>query len=331
VAAPTIAAMETMAQEAVLEGALGRASRLTPMQERTLHSLIGSGRLPDYDRGLQQQLLSRLEEGLEVAGVRQGQEPLWLGKHRLGDAQRCEGLFDAGLLGEGDRFEHSERTAAGSLFHAAIEVDVATERRFDPRSVSERAASNRSQADASFARFWSSLDEFGRAALIAEAGRHLSLFRDSFPPLVRRWAPQTELPMRVRLIGGAVVLSGTPDLQLGRIRRLAIDFKSGRAWPEHPEDMRFYALLLLLRTGVAPYRVATFFLDWRVAVRGRNRANGQARSRPGHPGSPGCRRASPPPGADLVAGRALRVVHTGDVVPREPRSRRAACRSWVDP
>jgi hypothetical protein len=253
--------METMAQEAVLEGALARASRLTPMQERTLHSLIGSGRLPDYDRGLRQRLLSRLEEGLGGAGVRQGQEPLWLGKHRLDDAQRCEGLFDAGLLGEGGRFEHSERTAAGSLFHAAIEVDVATERRFDPRSVSERAASNRSQADASFARFWFSLEEFGRAALIAEAGRHLSLFRDSFPPLVRRWAPQTELPIRVRLIGGAVVLSGTPDLQLGRIRRLAIDFKSGRAWPEHPEDMRFYALLLLLRTGVAPYRVATFFLD----------------------------------------------------------------------
>jgi CRISPR/Cas system-associated exonuclease Cas4 (RecB family) len=58
-----------------------------------------------------------------------------------------------------------------------------------------------------------------------------------------------------------VVLSGSPDLVLGRHRRLVIDFKSGRARPEHPEDMRFYALLLLLRTAVAPYRVATFFLD----------------------------------------------------------------------
>jgi hypothetical protein len=261
VAVRTIAVMETMAKEPVLERASDRAAPLTPMQERTLHDLIGSGRLPDYDPGLRQRLLSPLEEGLRVAGVRHGDEPLWLGKHRLGNAQRCEGLFDAGLRDEGGPFEHSERTAAGSLFHAAIEVDVATERRFDPRSVSERAASNRCQADDSFGRFWSSLDDFGQAALIAEAGRHLSLFRDSFPPLVRRWAPQTELPIRARLMGGAVVLSGTPDLQLGRVRRLAIDFKSGRAWPEHPEDMRFYALLLLLRSGVAPYRVATFFLD----------------------------------------------------------------------
>jgi hypothetical protein len=67
--------------------------------------------------------------------------------------------------------------------------------------------------------------------------------------------------VKVVLAGGRVVLSGAPDLVLGRSRKLAIDFKSGRAWPEHPEDMRFYALLLLLRSGVAPYRVATFFLD----------------------------------------------------------------------
>jgi hypothetical protein len=67
--------------------------------------------------------------------------------------------------------------------------------------------------------------------------------------------------VKVVLAGGRVILSGAPDLVLGRTRKLAIDFKSGRAWPEHPEDMRFYALLLLLRTGVPPYRVATFFLD----------------------------------------------------------------------
>ena len=40
-----------------------------------------------------------------------------------------------------------------------------------------------------------------------------------------------------------------------------LDFKSSGAWPEYAEDMRFYALVILLKTGVAPYRVATFFLD----------------------------------------------------------------------
>jgi hypothetical protein len=251
----------TAASRRAPEEPFGGSSGLTAMQVRTLHGLIGTGRAAEHDPSLRSRLLARLEKGVRDGGIRPGDRTLWLGKHRLEDARRCEGLFDAVLRGEGPPFEHSDRTAAGALFHAAIEVDVATERSFDPRSVSERAASNRSQADPSFGRFWFRLDPFGRAALIAEAGRRLGLFRDSFPPLPRRWAPQSELPIRVRLAEGAVVLSGTPDLQLGRVRRLAIDFKSGGAWPEHPEDMRFYALLLVLRTGVAPYRVATFFLD----------------------------------------------------------------------
>jgi hypothetical protein len=234
---------------------------LTPMQQRTLHRLIGTGKPPDFDRGLRARLRARMDDELRATGLRPADPVLWLGKHRLGDAERCEGLFDAALRREGDPFEHSDRTASGSLLHGAIEVDVATERQLDPRSLSERAALRRCQVDPSFGRYWSGLDAFERAELIVEAARHLSLFRDSFPPLHRRWAPQAELTVRVRLVEGAAVLSGTPDLQLGRTRRLAIDFKTGGAWPEHPEDMRFYALLLLLRTGVPPYRVATFFLD----------------------------------------------------------------------
>jgi hypothetical protein len=105
-----------------------------------------------------------------------------------------------------------------------------------------------------------------------EAVKALELFRHTMPPLRRmrrELAPCTEWPMRVELAGGALVLSGTLDLVLGtsgdgdasRAARLAIDLKTGRAWPEHAEDMRFYALLLALRFGVPPYRVATLYLD----------------------------------------------------------------------
>ena len=41
-----------------------------------------------------------------------------------------------------------------------------------------------------------------------------------------------------------------------RAARLAIDLKTGRAWPEHAEDMRFYALLLALRFGVPVVSIA---------------------------------------------------------------------------
>jgi hypothetical protein len=105
-----------------------------------------------------------------------------------------------------------------------------------------------------------------------EGARTLELFRATLPPLRplrRELAPSTEWHVRSELLGGALVLSGQLDLVLGaasaaepnRATRLAIDLKTGRAWPEHAEDMRFYALLLALRFGVPPYRVATLYLD----------------------------------------------------------------------
>ncbi|HEY3210198.1 MAG TPA: PD-(D/E)XK nuclease family protein [Actinomycetota bacterium] len=235
---------------------------LTTAQRRTLEQLIGRGSMPSFESDLEERVRRTLEDRLAAAGILPGAgDQIWLGKHRLNDRQRCDGLFQAGLLREGPPFEHSHFTASGRLFHKAIELDVTTERGFDPFSVCERAARRAEEQDGSFGKYWGELDRFARADLLTDASRHLSLFRDSFPPLQRRWAPQPELFVKVVLAGGRVVLSGAPDLVLGRKRRLAIDFKSGRAWPEHPEDMRFYALLLLLRTGVPPYRVATFFLD----------------------------------------------------------------------
>src|SRR2546422_3030891 len=242
-------------------GSYHPAVEISPAQRRTLEQLIGLGPVAPFDAELGSRVRADLEARLAAAGVRTGQDPIWLGKHRLNDRERCEGLFQAGILREGPGFEHNPRTAAGGLFHKSIEIDIATERGFDPARVCGRGARRSSESDATFGRFWESLDGLEQAEIVADAGRHVTLFRDSFPPLQRRWAAQPELGLKVNVSGGAVVLSGTPDLVLGRSRRLVLDFKTGRTWPEHPEDMRFYALLFLLRTSVPPYRVATFFLD----------------------------------------------------------------------
>jgi PD-(D/E)XK nuclease superfamily len=243
---------------------------LTAVQLRTLRDLI-QGETPRDGEALATAARARLEGALASMGVKGGRDPLWLSKGRLVQHDRCEGTFQAGLLGEGPQFEHSENTAAGALFHKIIEVDVGSRHEFDPRAVAERAATRLEAEDRSFAAHWASLDELDRFALVTEGTRRAEGFRASFPPLGPGGAaaPLPELKLRVELAGGAAVLSGKIDLLLMRQDpsgsrtpiRLALDLKTGTPRSEHAEDMRFYALLMALRYGVPPFRVATFFLE----------------------------------------------------------------------
>jgi hypothetical protein len=61
-------------------------------------------------------------------------------------------------------------------------------------------------------------------------------------------------------------MHGKVDLALGlprgdEARELFVDLKTGRGHPGHLDDLRFYALLQCLRSGVPPFRVASYYLD----------------------------------------------------------------------
>jgi hypothetical protein len=62
------------------------------------------------------------------------------------------------------------------------------------------------------------------------------------------------------------MLRGKVDLVLGQARgdearALVVDLKTGRPYPSHLDDLRFYALVQTLRVGVPPFRVASYYLD----------------------------------------------------------------------
>ena len=241
---------------------------LAPSQRRTLDGLIGTGERPLFPADLMRRLRDRIEEAVRAFEPRQ---PLWLGKSSLSDLGRCPGLFDAVRAGERGPFVFSARFAAGRLAHKAVELEVSGREDRDPHDVVERAA-ERLQEDDGFRAYWGDLEPLRRDEALMQAAKTLELFRSTMPPLrlMRRdLSPCTEWHVRAELHGGALVLSGTLDLVVGsastpepaRATRLAIDLKTGRAWPEHAEDMRFYALLLALRFGVPPYRVATLYLE----------------------------------------------------------------------
>jgi hypothetical protein len=78
--------------------------------------------------------------------------------------------------------------------------------------------------------------------------------------------PRLEAPVRVDLCDGRIVLQAKADLVLGRARGtearvLIVDFKTGRRYPSHVDDLRLYALLETIRSGVPPFRVASYYLD----------------------------------------------------------------------
>jgi hypothetical protein len=241
---------------------------LTPAQRRTLEGLIGTGERPVFPEETVARVRDRLEE---AARAFEPSEPLWLGKSNLSDLGRCPGLFDAVRAGERGPFAFSSRFAAGRMAHKAVELEVAGREDRDPHTLVEQAA-ERLVEDGAFRAYWEELDSLRRDEALMDAAKTLELFRSTMPPLRRmrrELAPSTEWHVRAELLGGSLVLSGQLDLVLGaaapaepmRATRLAIDLKTGRAWPEHAEDMRFYALLLALRFGVPPYRVATLYLD----------------------------------------------------------------------
>lgn len=240
---------------------------LTSVQRRTIDQLLDVGEGRAFAPDLEQELREAIERGI-LPALDPGMEPLVVSKERLNELDRCEGSFHATLAGEAPPFEHSAASAAGTLAHRAIEVDVAVGHEVEPRRVVE-LASERLGRDRRFAPYWERLDQLERAELAMQALRSLEQFRASFPPVHafrRALAPLSELWFESRFANGRVKVRGKVDLVLnpartGRATRVLIDLKGGRARSEHPEDMRLYALLHTLRTGVPPVRVATFFLS----------------------------------------------------------------------
>jgi PD-(D/E)XK nuclease superfamily protein len=241
--------------------------QLTSVQRRTLVDLVDVGEGRAFEPGLDQRLRLRIESAIEEGGL-QPRSPVRLWKERLNDLARCQGLFGALMAGEGEPFRYGLRSAEGTLVHKAIELEAGSSRALDPHELAGRAAICL-EDDRQFAPYWDGLDGLDRDRLLMAAVQTLESFRTSFPPLGslrRELVPVCEHWLEASVLGGRITVVGKVDLMLNRpdpVRstRVLIDLKTGRAWPDHPEDMRLYALLYTLRYGVPPFRVATLFLS----------------------------------------------------------------------
>src|SRR3954453_13152212 len=124
--------------------------QLTEPQQRTLDQLIGTER-PVFPTDLPQRLHDRIQEAARGPELR---DPLWLGKERLNDLDRCEGTFWSKLAGEGPPFAHSRATALGVVHHRAIEVVVVAVEALEAHEAESIAATRTADLEERSAEYW---------------------------------------------------------------------------------------------------------------------------------------------------------------------------------
>ena len=244
---------------------------LTPAQRRVVDELMdwpNRSVRPRFEPDLPLQLRDALEDALGPLADQLNPGELYVSKKKLGQVLACEAHHvaaeEAGFGG------WSPRAARGTVAHKAIELSMHMPAAATPLALVD-AAVERLVADADDdewgpGRYLAAADAVERAELRAEVNDIVVKFEECFPRLDAEWRPRTESVARVDLCDGRIVLSGKVDLALGRAtgteaRVLVVDLKTGAPWPSHLDDLRFYALVHTMRTGVPPFRVASYYLD----------------------------------------------------------------------
>ena len=242
------------------------AAPLNPAQQRVVDDILAIGTpRPRFAEGINLALLSQLEEGLHDIADRLDPFEVHVNKSALNHVLACETYH---AIESATPFAWTVGTARSTIANKAIELAVFAPPGTPPLQlvddVIERLAfdgDDRSPRD--FLRAASAVE---LAELRSAASNVVTAFESCFPPIEKAWRPRLGAPCRVELCAGRVILRAKVDLVLGRAvggesRVFIVEVKTGRGWPGHADDLRFYALCETLRSGVPPFRMATYYLE----------------------------------------------------------------------
>ena len=116
------------------------------------------------------------------------------------------------------------------------------------------------------------LADLGAAAgpLLADIEARVQRLVAAWPAIDPAWWPRVEEPVRARLAGGSVVVSGRLDLLLGGPPAdrpaVVVEVKGGRWYDGMRADGHLYALLVTLRDGRPPASIVTVVADGTTQV-----------------------------------------------------------------
>jgi len=113
------------------------------------------------------------------------------------------------------------------------------------------------------AAFLRALPERDRRGLEREIRIHARNLERRWPALSPTWMPRTAVSMATTLDGGRVHLRGMADLAIGVSHRevpsiCLVSIRSTPLHHAHRDELRFLGLIETLRSGVPPFRLATY-------------------------------------------------------------------------
>jgi hypothetical protein len=234
-------------------------SLLNPAQQDVLATLRGERN----DRPvIRREFRSELQAELELA-LRDVEGPLTVDKSSLTKVHQCEGRLVAL-----DEFQWNPSNAKGTIAHKAIELSCGGVKQVTPAKLVESAMQRicESPDTRSLAEYIRNVGDEERAELRVSATDIYIKFAEMFPPLSSNWIPNAEATTAAYIGQRRIVFRGKIDLKLGspigdRANTLIIDVKSGNPSFTDMEDLRFYALLETLRTGLPPFRWANAYVS----------------------------------------------------------------------
>jgi hypothetical protein len=241
------------------------STELTPAQLHVLE-LIGSrpDDHPDFDPQLRLLLRSRLEAGVRVSLPQLADDQvIFVNKHALNMVHGCEARY---VAEQKQKFEPTLPMVIGTVVHKAIELSIHWQGEVVPAAIVNDAIAVLEYGDSWTTDFIQTRSEREKAELRSEAVERFASFVETFPPLKQGWRPVTESRVTLELLDGRIILRGKVDLTLGHPHgntagKVLIDFKTGRYFSSHIDDLRFYGLLEAIKTGVPPRMLASFYLD----------------------------------------------------------------------
>jgi len=244
-------------------------AQLTPTQQRTLDLLRRRGEPVIFDPELIEELTTQVTDAIATFTERIGADTLaaagdrpvvFVNKGLLWRILGCEAhaLID-------DEFAWSPSNAGGQIAHRAIQLGINWRGQPTPLELVDEALARTADENWSLGDWVAGLSEADRSDLRGGANERVTRFMECFPPLLPKFWPTTETGLRYP-VAGPIVMSGKVDLTIGRpsgreARKVIIDLKTGQPRPQHREDLRFYAVVETLRSGVPPRKLASYYLD----------------------------------------------------------------------